>query len=307
MAAFRRSRHSTPPPQRLERAIADLHGHRADGSPDTRPWLDHGRWGIAAPLGAAQPGPERVALRLSAGRGRKPASGAGRPGARGHYRAGAFPLYRAGRNRGAAGRAAGLRAQGGRCADARRDAWRAGPIWRAGFRATAPWPGPGPSRRPPRRRWARRCPPARSMLRALMAELERLANHLGDIGAICNDAAMAMMLAQCGVLREQVLRAADAAFGHRFMRDRIVPGGVTHDLGSDGDRPEFARCWPRLRDRFPLASWRFTTIPPRCSTARSAPARLGPRPCPPLCGRWPCWPRLGPRFRCPPRPCLCAL
>ena len=48
-------------------------------------------------------------------------------------------------------------------------------------------------------------------LRALMAELERLANHLGDIGAICNDAAFAIMHAHCGVLRERVLRASDAA------------------------------------------------------------------------------------------------
>ena len=47
-------------------------------------------------------------------------------------------------------------------------------------------------------------------LRALMGELERLANHFGDIGAICNDAAFAMMHAQCGHLREQVLRVADS-------------------------------------------------------------------------------------------------
>ena len=51
-------------------------------------------------------------------------------------------------------------------------------------------------------------PPRAVWLRALMAELERLANHLGDIGAICNDAAFALMQAHCGVLREQVLRAA---------------------------------------------------------------------------------------------------
>ena len=67
-------------------------------------------------------------------------------------------------------------------------------------------------------------------LRALLAELERLANHLGDIGAICNDASFALMHAHCSVLRESVLRAADAAFGHRLMRDIIVPGGVTRDL-----------------------------------------------------------------------------
>ena len=35
-----------------------------------------------------------------------------------------------------------------------------------------------------------------------MAELERLANHFGDIGAICNDASFTLMHAHCGVLRE---------------------------------------------------------------------------------------------------------
>ncbi|HUG63523.1 MAG TPA: hydrogenase expression protein HypE, partial [Methylomirabilota bacterium] len=87
-------------------------------------------------------------------------------------------------------------------------------------------------------------------LRGVMAELERLANHLGDIGAICNDAAFAMMLAQCSVLREKVLRAADAVFGHRFMRDRIVPGGVTVDLDRDGEAVLRALV-ADIRDRFP--------------------------------------------------------
>ncbi len=78
-------------------------------------------------------------------------------------------------------------------------------------------------------------PPARAIwLRALMAELERLANHFGDIGAVCNDAAFALMHAHCGVLRERVLRAADACFGHRLMMDRIVPGGVAADLDAAG-------------------------------------------------------------------------
>jgi Ni,Fe-hydrogenase III large subunit len=72
-------------------------------------------------------------------------------------------------------------------------------------------------------------------LRALMAELERVANHLGDIGAICNDAAFAIMHTHCGVLRELILRAADACFGHRLMRDLIVPGGIAADLDSEGE------------------------------------------------------------------------
>jgi Ni,Fe-hydrogenase III large subunit len=77
--------------------------------------------------------------------------------------------------------------------------------------------------------------PARAvLLRAVMAELERIANHLGDVGAICNDAAFAIMLAHCGVLREHVLRTAQSCFGHRLMMDCIVPGGVATDLTATG-------------------------------------------------------------------------
>jgi Ni,Fe-hydrogenase III large subunit len=87
-------------------------------------------------------------------------------------------------------------------------------------------------------------------LRALMTELERLANHLGDIGAICNDAAFALMHAHTGVLRERVLRAADACFGHRLMRDRIVAGGVSTDLAGEGVAALQALI-AELRRRFP--------------------------------------------------------
>jgi Ni,Fe-hydrogenase III large subunit len=74
--------------------------------------------------------------------------------------------------------------------------------------------------------------PSRAIyLRALMAELERLANHFGDIGAICNDASFSLMHAQCGILREKTLRTAQSCFGHRLMMDAVVPGGVARDLG----------------------------------------------------------------------------
>jgi Ni,Fe-hydrogenase III large subunit len=74
-------------------------------------------------------------------------------------------------------------------------------------------------------------PPERAVwLRAVMAELERVANHIGDFGAICNDASFSIMLAHCAVLREKILRAAADCFGHRLMMDRIVPGGVAADL-----------------------------------------------------------------------------
>ena len=76
-------------------------------------------------------------------------------------------------------------------------------------------------------------PPRAAWLRALMAELERLANHFGDIGAVCNDASFTIMHASFGVLREQVLRAAGACFGHRLMMDCVLPGGVRGELSAE--------------------------------------------------------------------------
>ncbi len=68
-----------------------------------------------------------------------------------------------------------------------------------------------------------------------MAELERIANHVGDIGAICNDASFPLHAwPSCGLLREQTLRAAAECFGHRLMMDRVVPGGAAVDLDRDG-------------------------------------------------------------------------
>jgi Ni,Fe-hydrogenase III large subunit len=93
--------------------------------------------------------------------------------------------------------------------------------------------------------------PARAVwLRALAAELERLANHLGDIGAVCNDASFTLMHASCGLLREHVLRAANACFGHRLMMDAVVPGGVRGDLAGAG-ASELAALLALVRRRFP--------------------------------------------------------
>jgi len=66
-------------------------------------------------------------------------------------------------------------------------------------------------------------------LRALMLERERVANHLGDLGALGNDAGLAFGLAQFSRLREDWQRLSMDAFGHRFMMDRVAPGGVAID------------------------------------------------------------------------------
>jgi Ni,Fe-hydrogenase III large subunit len=73
-------------------------------------------------------------------------------------------------------------------------------------------------------------PPRAQWLRALALERERIANHLGDLGALGNDAGLAFGLAQFSRLREDVLRTHRAAFGHRLMMDFVVPGGVAADL-----------------------------------------------------------------------------
>jgi Ni,Fe-hydrogenase III large subunit len=73
-------------------------------------------------------------------------------------------------------------------------------------------------------------PPRAALIRGILAERERIANHMGDIGAICNDAAFVFAQMQFTRLRELWLRTNAKAFGHRLMMDQIVPGGVLCDL-----------------------------------------------------------------------------
>lgn len=72
--------------------------------------------------------------------------------------------------------------------------------------------------------------PRATALRALALERERIANHLGDIGAIGNDAGLAFGLTQFSSLKEQLLRHNAEVFGQRYLFDFVVPGGVAGDL-----------------------------------------------------------------------------
>jgi len=67
-------------------------------------------------------------------------------------------------------------------------------------------------------------------LRAIMLERERIANHLGDMGALCNDVGFAFGYYQFGRLRELWQRLNHQIFGHRFLMDQIIFGGVVTDL-----------------------------------------------------------------------------
>lgn len=78
------------------------------------------------------------------------------------------------------------------------------------------------------------CPPRATNLRALALEHERLANHLGDLGALGNDAGFAFGLTQFSRLKEDLLRTNSSTLGARYLFDYLLPGGVATDLPKDG-------------------------------------------------------------------------
>ena len=241
---------SHPPALRLERTITDMFGLSPDDAPDPRPWLDHGRWGMKHPLGDRR---ERAADGVAYAF--HPAEGAPlhqipvgpvhagiiEPG---HFRftANGETVVRLEERLGYVHK--GIEALMIKAPIARASRLAA----RVSGDSTVAY-GIAFARAveaaldvavPDRAHW----------LRAIMAELERLANHFGDIGAICNDASFSLMHAHCGALRERVLRCAHACFGHRLMMDRVVPGGVAQDLG-DGHAPKLLALLADIRSSFP--------------------------------------------------------
>jgi len=239
-----------PPAIRLERAIHDLFGLEAEGMPDVRRWLDHGRWGLRHPTGRrldALPTGDPYSFLPANGEGLHQIpvgpvhAGIIEPG---HFRftAGGETVVRLEERLGYVHR-------GVEDLMARADLEQAA---RLAERVS------GDSTVAYAVAFARAVEAARDFeltprahwLRGLMAELERLANHLGDIGAVCNDASFTLMHAHCGILRERVLRTAQVCFGHRLMRDCIRPGGLAVDLAPEG--PSMLRALiAELRARFP--------------------------------------------------------
>jgi Ni,Fe-hydrogenase III large subunit len=77
---------------------------------------------------------------------------------------------------------------------------------------------------PPRARWAR----------VLLAELERLYNHVGDLGNICAGIGFHSGVSRLGLLKERLLRGNDSLTGHRYLTGIVAPGGLTTDLDAGG-------------------------------------------------------------------------
>jgi Ni,Fe-hydrogenase III large subunit len=222
------------PAIRLERAAADLFGLVPDGEADARPWLDHGTWGLRTPLAAA-PGESYVSpdydfLAVDGAHVHQVPVGPVHAGIiePGHFRfsADGETIVRLEARLGYTHKGVERLMRGATLDHAVRLAGRCSGdstvAYALAFSRAA--------------EAALDCavPPRAVWLRGLMAELERLANHLGDVGAICNDAAFSIMLAHCSVLRERVLRATMECFGHRMMMDCIHPGGVRTDLDAAG-------------------------------------------------------------------------
>lgn len=235
------------PADRLERTITDLWSLRPDAAHDSRPWLDHGRWKAAA----AAPTPYGFLPIHGESLHQIPVgpvhAGIIEPG---HFRftAQGETVVRLEERLGYVHKGIESLMQG---ADIERGARLAARI--SGDSTVAyGWAFAAAVENA----LALEVPPRALYLRALMAEMERIANHLGDIGAVCNDAAFALMLAHCGALRERVLRTAAQCFGHRMMQERILPGGVGVDLTVEGIAAirslivEIETAFPRLIDLY---------------------------------------------------------
>jgi Ni,Fe-hydrogenase III large subunit len=239
-----------PAAGRLERTIGDLFGLKALGSPDTRTWLDLGFWGVTHPLGKAKKsrigalaydflpvegehlhqipvGPVHAGI-IEPGHFRFTANG--EAVARLEQRLGYV-------HKGIEGLMAGASIERG-AALAGRTSGDSTVAYALAFAHAV------------ESALQIEVPPRAVYLRAIMAELERMANHFGDIGAICNDASFSLLYIECGMLRERTLRAAQACFGHRLMMDRIVPGGVADDIAPGGEKA-LRELIATVRGRFP--------------------------------------------------------
>lgn len=235
----------------FERMVQDLWGHAASDAADLRPWLDHGHWPHTMPL-APRPGPsagspeppefppgtddavmqlpvgpvhdvigEPAHLRLTV-RDDRVLRAESRLG---YAHKGTLLLLRGKSPRAAVRYAARLSA----------DATVAHAI---AFAHAAEAASDAPA------------PPRAVALRALMAELERIASHLDAYTRLADALDAAALGAEAGLHRELLRRAAATAFGHRLMMDCVVPGGVAADI-TPGGAEAIGRTLQRLAGSVP--------------------------------------------------------
>jgi Ni,Fe-hydrogenase III large subunit len=92
--------------------------------------------------------------------------------------------------------------------------------------------------------------PARARgLRVVLLELERIYNHISDIGALATDVAFTVPASRAQALREGLVRLHERLFGTRLLRGTIALGGVKADL-SDAGRAELLAHLKMLEREF---------------------------------------------------------
>lgn len=90
--------------------------------------------------------------------------------------------------------------------------------------------------------------PRAAALRAIALELERLANHVGDFGALAGDVGFLPTSSYCGRLRGDYLNMTGQLCGSRFGRGLVRPGGVLFDLDQTGAGKMLATLAAAARD-----------------------------------------------------------
>lgn len=226
-----------PLASRLERATRDMTGWEPDGLPDDRPWIDHGLW-ANPPLAGKIPIQKVPTLGRAQGldypyvvvRGEGVHEIPVGPVHAGIIEPGHFRFQVVGEKVLRMEERLGYTHKGIRGLIRGRTLQDAYPVVSrvSGDSAVAyQWA------------WAqavematRTVPPNRALwIRSILLERERIANHLGDLGALGNDAGFGFGLVQFGRLKEDFLRTNEKIFGHRYLMDTLVPGGVSKDLG----------------------------------------------------------------------------
>jgi Ni,Fe-hydrogenase III large subunit len=94
-----------------------------------------------------------------------------------------------------------------------------------------------------------RVSPGANARRALLVELERLYNHVGDLGALCGDVSFGVGHARAMVLRERLLRLNERVTGHRLLRGAIGVGTTQlHDVPGDSELNEIEESFSEFVD-----------------------------------------------------------
>jgi Ni,Fe-hydrogenase III large subunit/Ni,Fe-hydrogenase III component G len=91
--------------------------------------------------------------------------------------------------------------------------------------------------------------PARAqVLRVVLLELERLYNHIADIGALATDVAFTVPASRAQAQREGLVRLNERLFGTRLLRGTIAFGGVKYDLAAEGVDTVRRHLWALERE-----------------------------------------------------------